>query len=524
MKKTILFLIAFCLMISVSATTFQVGGFTYYVPNSAKPYEVALTSGTVSYTGDITIPSTVVYSGITYTVVMISGAFTYSTGLTSVSIPTTVTSIEGGSFSYCSGLKSITLPSKISFLGSEAFKGCTGLTSLTIPEGVSSIESSAFYGCTALTTVTIPSTVSSLGASAFYGCTGLTSVTLTNGVASINSSAFSNCTNLSSISIPSSVTTIGSDAFSSSGLSSITIPTSVTSIGASAFSNCRSLASVVIPSSVTVINSSLFNGCTGLSSVTIPSTVTTIADNAFYYCTNLTSIDIPASVTSIAQYGAFVNYGKLTSISVDASNPNYCSVDGVLFNKDKTTLLYFPSGKTGTYTIPSTVTTIANNAFTGNSNLTSVIIPTSVKSIEQYAFYSCTALSSIYANATTPVDLSSSSGVFSSVKTATCVLHVTTNNAKVLYATATQWKDFTSIVVDGTAALDEACTKAFKFTASNGKAIISSLPQGQTLAVYNLQGATIYNKKATTETVSVALPAHGVYIVKVGTESMKVVY
>ncbi len=169
----------------------------------------------------------------------------------------------------------------------------------------------------------------------------------------------------------------------------------VTSIGEFAFQQCSGITSINIPNSVTSIQQGAFSNCSGLSSITIPSSVTSIENTAFWGCSGLTSINIPSSVTSI---GVNVFYGciGLTGITVDSSNTSYCSESGVLFNKDKTTLIYYPLGKTGSYTIPDGVTVIEQYAFYCNSKLTSVTIPSSVTSIGESAFQFCSKLTIIY--------------------------------------------------------------------------------------------------------------------------------
>ena len=206
--------------------------------------------------------------------------------------------------------------------------------------------------------------------------------TLTN----IGAYAFSYCTNLASIAIPDSVTNIGKWAFNDcESLTSITIPDRITNIEDYAFSGCG-FTSIMIPNSVTSIGNSAFHGCESLSSVTIPDSVVSIGDYAFYACDNLTSVTIGNGVTSIGN-SVFRYCGKLTSISVKASNAYYSSSNGVLFNKNKTTLICYPTDKGGSsYTIPSTVTSIGDYAF-WFCDLTSVTIPDGVTSIGRGAFY-----------------------------------------------------------------------------------------------------------------------------------------
>ena len=176
-------------------------------------------------------------------------------------------------------------------IGNYAFSGCSGLTSLTLPSNVTSIGYSAFYGCIRLTSLTLPSSVTSIGSSAFEGCSSLTSLILPSSVTEIGSSAFYGCSGLTSLTLPSSVTSIGWATFSGcSGLTRLTLPSSVTEIGESAFRGCSSLFSLTLPSSVTEIGESAFRGCSGLTSLTLPSSVTSIGKSAFEGCSGLTSI------------------------------------------------------------------------------------------------------------------------------------------------------------------------------------------------------------------------------------------
>ena len=174
----------------------------------------------------------------------------------------------------------------------------------------------------------------------------------------------------------------------------VVINNGVTSIGDYAFYECEGLTNVTIPNSVKSIEYKAFYGCTGLTSVTIPNSVKSIGEGAFTVCSGLTSVTIPNSVTSIG-LGAFSHCTGLTSINVAEDNLNYASIDGVLYSKDKKTLIKCPDGKTGSFTIPNSVTSIGSSAFYNCKGLTSITIPNSVAYIVEGAFEGCTGLTSI---------------------------------------------------------------------------------------------------------------------------------
>lgn len=158
------------------------------------------------------------------------------------------------------------------------------------------------------------------------------------------------------------IAAIGRQAFNTNDdLISVIIPSSVTTIENSAFDSCDSLISVAIPNSVTTIGDFAFGTCVALSSVMIPNSVTMIGRGAFYWCDALTSMTIPSSVTEIGDY-AFSECDNLKDITVDNANPNYASVEGVLYSKNIDTLICCPGGKTAVI-VPNSVTTIGEHAF-----------------------------------------------------------------------------------------------------------------------------------------------------------------
>lgn len=259
-------------------------------------------------------------------------------------------------------------------------------------------------------TAVIEPGVTNICSFAFFGCKNLTSVTIPEGVTSIGSYAFNAC-NLTSMEIPASVTAIGTLDASALGagrnLTGYFVDeknTAYTSVDGILFSKDGTVlvaypqgkndTSYSIPESVTCIASDAFGG-SRLTSVTIPESVTSIRLGAFFGCNGLTSITIPKSVVSIGDL-ALADCANLSSIYADEENTVYTSVDGILFNKEKTTLVVYPSGrKTTSYRIPEGVTSIGDYAFDG-CGLTSVTIPGSVTSIGSSAFSGCPSLKDVY--------------------------------------------------------------------------------------------------------------------------------
>jgi hypothetical protein len=229
-------------------------------------YTLDTSNGTVILTG-------VTYNGVVYpfsctipnTVISIGNNAFQNINISSINIPSSVTSIGEYVFSGCSALTSINIPSSVTSIEQYVFSGCSALTSINIPSSVTSIEQYAFSGCHALTSINIPFSVTSIGDGAFIGCRALTSINIPFSVTSIGDYAFGRCYTLTSINIPFSVTSIGDGAFyECTALTSINIPFSVTSIGNNAFSGCSNLTSVVLPGlnseGLALLGTDLFSG------------------------------------------------------------------------------------------------------------------------------------------------------------------------------------------------------------------------------------------------------------------------
>ncbi|WP_302776779.1 leucine-rich repeat protein [Porphyromonas uenonis] len=383
----------------------------------------------------LTIPNSVTFIG--------DCTFFDCSSLTSLTIPNSVTSIGKQAFFDCYSLTSLTIPNSVTAIGDGAFEGCSSLTSLTIPKSVTMIGISAFWGltlqlenqsphfhmednilftvdkkqlisycspqtsycipdsvtaigdgafnlCSSLTSLTIPNSVTSIGDRAFSGCSSLTSLTIPNSVTSIGDYTFFGCSSLTSLTIPNSVTSIGNSAFyGCSSLTSLTIPNSVTSIDNAAFACCSKLTSLTIPNSVTSIRFGVFRDCSSLTSLTILDSVTFIGNRAFEGCFNLISLTIPKSVTTI-ESNPFIGL----KLHLDNQSSYFYVEDNVLFTADKKHLIAYCSRQTS-YSIPNSVTSIGDSAFSGCFSLTSLTIPNSVTSIGDYAFENCSSLTSL---------------------------------------------------------------------------------------------------------------------------------
>ncbi len=356
------------------------------------------TKGANSYSGNIDIPETVTFNGNIYPVVGIQEyAFYNSTGLRTVAIPASITSIGSEAFSGCTGLEAITVdnlnPQYASIGGLLLSKNQKTL--LYCPGGKSG-------------ECVVPAKVTAIANNAFLNCTQLTSIVLPDAVTSIGESAFNGCSSLASINIPSSLTTIGDNAFyNNHALSSrIVIPSGVLAIGASAFQDCTSLNNVVLSEGINEIKNKAFNNCTSLQSIQLPSTLTSIGTYAFAN-TGLTSIIIPASITEI-KAGTF-DGAKLTYVS-----------------------------------LPENLTAIRNNAFYNNGTTISTLnIPASVTSIGDLAFDK-TTINDIYVN-NTPRHLQiSSANTFN--KVSGMRIHVFTQMASI-FSNSTNWSSYSAYFV-----------------------------------------------------------------------------
>ena len=398
----------------------------------------------------------------------------------------------------------------------QVFANCSALTSVSLPDGLTSIGNSAFSNCTSLTGITIPSTVTSIGEAAFR-YSGLRTASIGSGVTTIGNNTFDignntfdNCTSLTEITLPERLTTIGDEAFfNCTSLTGITIPNTVTSIGIAAF-RYSGLTTASIGNGVTTIGEEAFKDCSALATVSIGSGLTTIGNNAFYAC------------------------WALTQFNVDEANTAYCSDGGVLFNKDKTTLLQYPAGKTETtYAVPASVTSIAKYAFAGSNaltevtlpegltdiaeyafawcrNLTKISLPESLDNIGKLAFVECSALTELTVLATTPPTLGTD--VFLNVSRDIPVYVPAASLAT--YQAAAVWNEFN---LQGTSTAGLPAAAMPESIRMQGGMLHN--PQELHLTLYDMQGRQVYSGTAAT----LSQPA-GVYVVRCNGASGKVLF
>ena len=292
----------------------------------------------------ITIPETVTTIG--------GSALRCCTNLTEINLPDSLTTIEGSyAFSENPKLTEITLPQNLETIGERAFSNCTALKTIRFPEGLKTIQAAAFSYCTSLTEVRLPDTLEEMNALAFTGCSSLRKVYIPASLSRINMivaptnnffGPFEDCTALREVTFGEGITRIPSYLFYKSGLETITIPETVTTIGGGALRRCTNLTEINLPDSLTTIEGSYafsenpklteitlpqnletigeraFSNCTALKTMTIPGGVTTIGTNVFYSCTSLESVVLSSGVREIPG-NTFAECTKMKSITIPAS-------------------------------------------------------------------------------------------------------------------------------------------------------------------------------------------------------------
>ena len=433
----------------ISALVIPFGSVTAFA-SSEEDFQYVSYSGSAyiqKYLGNdenVVIPSTL--NGNTVTTID-DNAFKDCESVKSVTIPATVTRIDSSAFEGCINLETVSIPNSVTYLGGRAFYGCESLTTVTVPSSVTYIGPEPFSRCTLLEEIkvdsgskgytsadgvlmdigktrvinfpaakdcevyTVPTTVTGINKSAFAGCTNLTEIILPPKTALyIYEYAFDGCSSLESINLPSNTMSIYNYAFDGcTSLKEFTVDPNngnFTAVDGVLFNKAKTKIvrypcaktdeSYSIPKTVTYVEYGGFADCVNLKSVKAHSSFYSFRDETFRGCTGLTSITLPASMTSVGSR-TFEGCTSLESISISSANIYYSAKDGVLFDKNKTMIHYYPQGKSdASYTIPNTVKTIDKRAFYGADNLTKLVIPNSVQAIREDAFIGCDNLT-IYA-------------------------------------------------------------------------------------------------------------------------------
>lgn len=320
-----------------------------------------------------------------------------------------LTTIGEGAFRYASALSSITIPASVKntdviAIGNEAFL-VSGLTSVTFEEsdeGVLTIGTSAFSGCKSLLSLNLPERLGDF-------TSGSTTIpALANGTG-VFPTADDDGNGFNSVSI-----TEGNALYASKdGIlytsdfkelvycppakeGTVEVDARTERIGTNAFANCKKLTAITFPADSVCkqIGAGAFSGCSLLVSMELPDSVAAIGEGAFLNCNELVSLRLPASLSSFDP--AMLGCEKLTALTVSENNPNFSSVDGVLFSKDKTTLVYYlPTREDAEYTVPDGTTEIADKAFSENVSLTKVTLPASLERVGANAFSNCMSLETI---------------------------------------------------------------------------------------------------------------------------------
>lgn len=397
--------------VNIKSVSEEGGIYESYLRWEINGEEVTITDCDISVTGEVVIPETI--EGLPVTSIG-EKAFENCINICNVEIPHSVTTIGEKAFYNCNISGTLTIPENVTYIGDDCFTGnninkviynatkcymsfydelldpdspsfnsgvAVWLGSSIFPDckevifgdNVTYIPTSLAANNINITSVKLPDNLQRIQPCAFYGCSNLSEIDFPQNIKSIGFSAFENTPWLNSQ--PQGILYIGSIAYDyigySGSIEEIVIKFGTTRIESNAFADCYNLKSVIVPEGLMSIGTCAFRGCEELTTITLPDTMKDIDDSAFDGCTNL------------------------ISINVSDNNENYLSDDGVLYNKEQTELIDYPNGRPGEYIVPDTISFISDYAFSGCSNMTSIIISNSVKSIGKQAFYFCDSLTTI---------------------------------------------------------------------------------------------------------------------------------
>lgn len=380
-----LLLLTLTLFALAEASAYTLVDGVYYNLNRSK-MTASVTYRTLgsSYTGYVTIPSTIKVDGGTYT----------------------VTSIGKAAFKDCISVSGVNIPSTITVVDANSFYGCLSLELISFSSNLTTIEQSAFEGCSSLKRVKLSDEEAPIGSSGPY-------MVITSKLTKIGPNSFKDCYSLKEIHIPSSVTFLGAGAFSGcKALTEVTLPDGIEYVYSSLFSNCRALKNVVIPEGCKVINDHAFEGCSALEYVKFPESLNSISVNAFLDCITLKTIVIPQNVNSL-DARSFSGCRSLEKIEVEEGNTTFDSrnnCNAIIHTEKKQVVLGcmnstipYEIEEIGSYAFngcnklvqinfPKTLRKIGYSAFSGCWRLTGIDLPENLLGIEKYAFQGCATL------------------------------------------------------------------------------------------------------------------------------------
>lgn len=313
-----------------------------------------------------------------------------------LTLPSTLQSIGNYAFKYCKFTGSLTLSDSLQSIGDEAFRDCGFTGKLTLSNSLLSIGDNAFRSCNFTGSLVLPNSMQSIGNHAFSFCNFNGTLTLPNSIQSISEGAFHFCQHFTgSLTIPDSVRSIGDDAFNYCGFDELlNLPKSLQSIGKFAFYYCRFGGSLTLPDSLQSIGNYAFYHSRFTGSLILPESLQSIGESAFNGCNFTGTLALPASLQIIGR-NAF-DKAFYSDIYVAPNNEHFSAQDKILFNKDKTEVIYCLATKSGNLTLPNTVKSIAQYAFSGCKRITSVTMPESVSTIYNYSFTNCDELEAVY--------------------------------------------------------------------------------------------------------------------------------
>lgn len=361
-------------------------GLTFRLKSSTE-YEV---TGLGSLSGDIVIPDT--YRGKPVTAIG-KGAFTRKTKLTGVTLGNNITSIGDEAFYNCSNLAYVNIPETVTYIGTKAFMGCTRLAGeLAVPDGVTAIAPNTFTYCNSLTAVKIGSGVKTIGDEAFRDCKSLKQIEIPDSVTAIGTYAFSGCNTATALTIGNGVETIGSYAFyGGTRLTDVKIGSSVKTIGKEAFEFCSSLARIVIPDNVTAVGESAFNGCTALAEILPGNGIVSIGAGAFNATAVWNGTDDKDGKVYVGNW--FVGFNdrekakEIYELPAESFKPGLIGIGGGAFRSCTQLVAVI---------LPDSVRYVNQEAFSGCSNLTVAVLGSGIETIGLRAFYNCKQLDRLF--------------------------------------------------------------------------------------------------------------------------------